>query len=74
LREKAHVAVRRAIARGDLPPATAMVCERCQEAQAAHWHHDMGYAEEYHLHVIALCKSCHGKAHWLDIGESNRTS
>lgn len=64
LREKAHGAVRSAIKRGDLPPATAMVCERCKEAQAAQWHHHMGYAVEYHLHVTALCKACHGKEHW----------
>lgn len=48
---------------GNFPPAWTMVCEHCREAQAAHWHHHNGYADEYKLDVIALCFDCHGKEH-----------
>lgn len=64
-RERAHTAVRRAVERGDFPPAATMVCERCQETQAAHWHHYLGYAKEFRLHVIAVCTECHGREHWV---------
>lgn len=59
-------AVREAVRQGYFPPAWTMVCEECQEAQAAHWHHHKGYVEEHKLDVIALCTECHGKAHWVD--------
>lgn len=55
--------VRHAVDRGDFPPVWTMVCEHCQEAQAMHWHHHKGYADEHLLDVIALCVACHGKAH-----------
>lgn len=62
-RYKARYRVAGAVARGVFPPASTMVCEHCQEAQAANWHHHRGYSEEYALDVIALCLQCHGKEH-----------
>lgn len=59
----AYYAVRNAVRRGDFPPATTMVCEVCQEAQAKQWHHHKGYAPENFLDVAALCVDCHGKVH-----------
>lgn len=66
LRHRAHAAVALAVKMGKFPPAWTMVCEGCQEAQSAHWHHHRGYAPEFRLHVVALCTDCHGKAHWAD--------
>jgi len=61
---KARQAVYNAVRRGDFPPVTTQVCEYCQEALAAQWHHHKGYGEEFILEVVALCTECHGKAHW----------
>lgn len=62
LRERAHEVVRLAVDRGDLPPAWSMVCDVCQEAQAADWHHP-SYEVENQMNVIAVCSPCHGKQH-----------
>lgn len=62
----ARRAVKNAVRHDEFPPAATMVCEYCQEAQAADWHHHKGYAEEHWLDVIALCTACHGKAHWTN--------
>lgn len=63
---RAHTTVNRAVRRGLLPPAWTMVCESCQEMQAAHWHHHKGYERENWLDVTALCLDCHGKEHRAD--------
>lgn len=60
---RAHTTVSRAVRRGVLPPAWSMVCDGCQEAQAAHWHHHKGYERQNWLNVISLCLDCHGKEH-----------
>jgi len=60
---KARYLVASAVMCGRFPPAWTMVCEACQEAQAAEWHHHNGYSEEFAMDVIALCKKCHGKTH-----------
>lgn len=60
---RAHTTVSRAVRRGILPPAWSMVCDECQEAQAAHWHHHKGYDPEYKLDVIAVCIDCHTEEH-----------
>ncbi len=60
---RGRAAVNLAVSRGALPPAWTMVCEHCQEAQAAHWHHHRGYARENWLDVVSLCLDCHGKEH-----------
>ena len=62
-REMAHTAVRRAVQRGDLPPAWVMVCDICQEAQALEYHHHKGYEESHWLDVVATCLECHGLQH-----------
>lgn len=62
-RRLAHGAVNDAVRRGNFPPAWTMVCEYCQEAQAAHWHHHKGYDREVALDVVAVCKDCHTEAH-----------
>lgn len=63
---RAHTTVSRAVRKGLLPPAWSMVCEHCQEAQAAHWHHHNGYAREHWLDVTAVCLDCHSKEHRAD--------
>lgn len=63
---KARYLVAHTVRSDKFPPAFAMVCELCQEAQAAHWHHHRGYAEEYRLDVIAVCLACHGQEHRVD--------
>lgn len=60
---RARTTVNRAVRRGLLPPAWSMVCDGCQEAQAAEWHHHKGYEREYWLDVIAMCLECHGIQH-----------
>lgn len=63
---KARAAVNKAVQNGELPPPRAMVCEHCQEALAAHYHHHSGYEREQWFDVVALCTECHGKEHWID--------
>jgi hypothetical protein len=65
-RSRAHKAVQYAVKTGKLPPAWSVVCECCQEAAAANYHHHKGYEQEFRLDVVALCTECHGKAHWVD--------
>lgn len=60
---RAHTTVNRAVRRGLLPPAWSMVCDGCDEMQAAHWHHHKGYDRQHWLEVIPLCLDCHGKEH-----------
>lgn len=60
---RAHTTVSRAVRRGILPPAWSMVCDGCDEAQAAHWHHHKGYNRQSWLDIIPLCLDCHGKEH-----------
>lgn len=62
-RKKARDAVHYAVRIGKLPPAWTMVCDVCQEAQAASWHHHKGYEPEHWLDTIPLCRVCHGKEH-----------
>ncbi len=57
----ARRAVQMATRRNDLPTASGLVCEYCQEAQAQQYHHHEGYAPEHVLDVVALCMECHGK-------------
>jgi hypothetical protein len=66
-RYHAHIAVTNAIARNDLPPASGLVCEHCQEAQGQHYHHHNGYSLESALDVVALCTGCHGEAHRVEV-------
>lgn len=63
--KKARNAVRAAVQNGSLPPASSMVCEECKEALAADYHHHKGYAEEFWLDVVAVCKECHGRTRWI---------
>ena len=60
---RAHVAVSRMVKRGQFPPVYTMVCDKCGEAQAAHWHHHRGYVGDAKLDVIPLCTLCHGEEH-----------
>ena len=64
---KAHNAVTNAITRLDLPHASGLVCESCQEAQAQQYHHHNGYAPEHVLDVVALCTTCHGEEHRINV-------
>ena len=62
---KARQAVYRKVKIGQFPPAWTMVCEVCEEAQAAHWHHHNGYDDKHLVDVMAICTACHGKEHWV---------
>ncbi len=59
--QRGHDAVRWAIRRGHLQKPTELVCQ-CGK-QAKQYHHYKGY-RRHELDVIALCISCHRKAHW----------
>lgn len=60
---RARGTVSDAVRNGKLPPAWSMVCDGCQEAQAAEWHHHNGYEREHWLDVVARCLDCHGLEH-----------
>jgi hypothetical protein len=60
---KARYLVASAVQSNRFPPVWTMVCEYCQEAQAAEWHHHKGYSGAFALDVVALCMECHGKEH-----------
>lgn len=62
-KSRAGNAVADAVRYEKFPPAWTMVCDHCQEALAAHWHHHKGYSGEHKLDVIALCLDCHGYVH-----------
>lgn len=65
-RVRAHYAVAHAVRVGEIPPASTLICEHCQEAQAANYHHHNGYEPEFWLDVVALCTECHGREHRRD--------
>lgn len=62
-RTRAHNAVYRAVRRGLLPPPDTMVCDSCDEALAAHYHHFNGYEREHWFDIEPLCTECHGREH-----------
>lgn len=57
-RIKARNAVNVAIRKGELPSPESLQCLICLKP-SAQYHHHKGYAPEYWLDVIALCKACH---------------
>jgi hypothetical protein len=63
---RAHAAVAKAVAAGDLPSITTLPCFDCKDSPAAAYHHYMGYASESHLDVVALCDRCHARRHLPD--------
>lgn len=62
-KRRAHSAVRNEVRYNRWPAANTMVCEICQEALAAHYHHHLGYAKEHRFDVIAVCVECHASLH-----------
>lgn len=60
---KAGNAITIAIRCGKLPHPFNLTCHYCL-MQAKQYHHYKGYAPEYQLDVIPVCKSCHTKLHW----------
>lgn len=59
--QKAHAAVKRAVASGGLPPASSQSC-KCGRV-ASHYHHHRGYAKEFRLDVVPVCTFCHAAEH-----------
>lgn len=57
----ARQAVHRAVARGDMPAATTLLC-KCGKA-ATQYHHHISYLKEHELSVIPTCTKCHSKLH-----------
>ncbi len=70
-RERAHSAVSRAKRRGDLPALSTLRCHDCGKP-AECYHHYLGYAPEYRLHVQALCHSCHLKRTYVEYAPRKR--
>lgn len=66
-KRRARRAVSYMVEHGLWPPAWTMVCEVCQEAQAAHWHHHNGYNEKHKLDTIAVCVTCHVDEHRKEV-------
>lgn len=62
LAASAGSAVNKAVHEGRLPRVSTHTCERCQEAQAQHYHHE-DYAPEHWLEVVPLCVRCHKQRH-----------
>jgi hypothetical protein len=62
-RQGAHDAIRWAVKRGRLAPASSQVCMDCGAA-ARHYHHHLGYDRSHWLDVVALCARCHRRRHW----------
>jgi DNA-binding XRE family transcriptional regulator len=55
----ARAAVSDAVRDGRLPPPrTCILCRR-----TARVYHHGSYEPQHHLHVVALCSSCHGRVH-----------
>lgn len=60
-RFKAHVAVARAVAAGELvKPSSCPACFRYRPVEA---HHYLGYAREHWLDVVWRCRQCHSLEH-----------
>ena len=62
LKLQAQMAVGHAVERGEIPPASSLRCKQCGYP-AKHYHHDLGYAKRYWLHVIPVCLACHCYIH-----------
>ena len=60
---RAQKKVNKLVSREDYPSAKTMVCDICQEALAAHWHHHNGYSPNHEVDVIAVCRPCHYTIH-----------
>lgn len=54
----AREAVRRAVAKGALPPVRSQSCVHCRGA-AQQYHHHRGYARAQWLEVLPICRLCH---------------
>lgn len=59
---KAKQVVNSAIAAGRMPHSNTLQCHCCPE-QAEQYHHHKGYAPEYWLDVLPICRKCHRKIH-----------
>lgn len=57
-RNRARQAVRHEVKMGRMPKAIELPCNHCED-QATQYHHHKGYAEEFKLDVIPLCRDCH---------------
>jgi hypothetical protein len=57
LQYRANVAVSKAVKRGDL--VRPNLCSQCGKRCKPQAHHHKGYAEEFWLDVIWLCRPCH---------------
>ena len=62
LQIQAGMAVCHATERGEIPPVSSLPCEKCGQP-AEHYHHDLGYAKPYWLHIVPLCRHCHHVIH-----------
>ena len=61
-RTKANSAVKTALRRGELTPASACECNDCRATAAQDLHHH-SYQPEHWLDVVPLCRSCHRIRH-----------
>ena len=63
---RAHLAVGRAVKRGDLVKTN---CSACGSDKQVHGHHHLGYDEPYILDVTWLCHPCHQAEHEILAGK-----
>jgi len=61
LKRQSIMAVGHAVESGRMPPASSIICSCGKPAE--HYHHDLGYAKPYWLHVQPVCKKCHTAIH-----------
>lgn len=62
LKYKARKEVYKATKRGEIPPATELLCAKCGQS-AHHYHHYLGYKQEHWFDIIPLCRTCHIQEH-----------
>ena len=61
-RVQARNAVSHAVKVGRIPPATKMLCCKCNKP-AHEYHHYAGYALGFHMHIEPICVPCHARIH-----------
>lgn len=60
---KARREVSNAIRNKKLKSPKGLICSKCNDEKAKHYHHYNGYGKEQRLDIIPLCISCHKKEH-----------
>lgn len=59
MKHNARAAIKRAVKKGILPSVSTLICSNCNQSQAGHYHHYLGYEKENRLNVMPVCQPCH---------------